>query len=316
MSLPRADPVSSRLNITGSRRSDTSNATRGYRRSDNASIVEGAEREALMMVDGDPLAAFAPQPRRGPQAGEGAKPPASEKFSRFDRWNRKSGARSKARSAAGHPGAAAQRATRESEERAKRESEEQARRKGEEDARKTAEEEAKRQAEKRDVDMANTAAPAEQVAEPVREARSGNCANCQMPGHTVISCVIPSDDGYVRGCPWCNVLAHQPKDCAVYQEMSSEDKYTFFVKQRAGCASLQVFWPALLCDFVRERGYDAVKQLGFPWTVTFAKSVRNNIPVVLRLVSWTEKRFPEILSDQSVTDIADVKAMFPHLDWP
>ncbi|KAK1750951.1 hypothetical protein QBC47DRAFT_89733 [Echria macrotheca] len=48
------------------------------------------------------------------------------------------------------------------------------------------------------------------------------CVNCTLPSHTVRECVSPKMDGFVHGCPLCN-LPHTFEKCALRAKSIDED---------------------------------------------------------------------------------------------
>ena len=64
------------------------------------------------------------------------------------------------------------------------------------------------------------------------------CGNCGAVGHLLDTCPIPDEDGYLRGCPVCNVKWHSLADCP-YIHLSAHTVWEYVRLRRHGLCPLE-----------------------------------------------------------------------------
>jgi hypothetical protein len=97
----------------------------------------------------------------------------------------------------------------------------------------------------------------------------GVCANCQAADHQLKRCCISDADGYLRGCPRCNVKAHSYADCpkrdVKTRDKSIEEAYFFLRWGRDGKCPLEHHLDWRLYTSSKDRNNKDV-----PWTAEYA----------------------------------------------
>ncbi|KAJ4135202.1 hypothetical protein NW768_004823 [Fusarium equiseti] len=105
-----------------------------------------------------------------------------------------------------------------------------------------------------------------------------SCIECG-DHHALKDCLfVPK--GYVHGCTLCNTRDHAVDSCNQFQDMSLKEKAKLLVYERGSLPMLETSpdqpeWHWYLKEYLREAGQDADVPKAFPWTLEFAKKVRD-----------------------------------------
>ncbi|KAF7541999.1 hypothetical protein G7Z17_g11821 [Cylindrodendrum hubeiense] len=103
------------------------------------------------------------------------------------------------------------------------------------------------------------------------------CAKCGSSSHKLSWCLSCNEKGIMDGCPRCNTLEHEVKDCPVISKMQPREQVNELLYGRANMPPFNGKpWWLQFSAFIEGMPNPALPR-AFPWSSSFAKAMRKDV---------------------------------------
>ncbi|CAG7565833.1 unnamed protein product [Fusarium equiseti] len=125
-----------------------------------------------------------------------------------------------------------------------------------------------------------------------------SCVECGED-HALRDCLY-TPKGYVYGCTLCNTTDHAVDSCNQFKDLSIKDQAGLLVYERGNKPMLETSkdqpkWDWYLREYLKQAGEDAALPESLPWTMEFAKEVRQREDFGELQTRWDADRNPDDL---------------------
>ncbi|TGO21853.1 hypothetical protein BPAE_0196g00050 [Botrytis paeoniae] len=113
------------------------------------------------------------------------------------------------------------------------------------------------------------------------------CANCNMRGHVLSSCVAPVDEfGFISGCPRCNTKEHLFDECPGPITSKGRRDWAYLVRKRTNC-------PPIRCskNIRHLRGFR--NRTEYPWTYEFSMKQAGKFEILYDKYGEPKELYPD-----------------------
>lgn len=148
------------------------------------------------------------------------------------------------------------------------------------------------------------------------------CGHCGKKGHELADCVHPGEDGYIHGCPFCNILTHDNGAtwCPKFRDPIKADLLYWAIERRANRPPLAHFstwasdwrqWANATKDFRQHSPQQ------FPWRPQFSEIlVKEQGKAPWRDFDYTARNANNLLADPATRNLQAVLANYKTLRYP